>query len=102
MIRRPPRSTLFPYTTLFRSMPWWDEAEWQEVDRWLQRQGAAGARSALERRVEAMLGDGWRVWGLSSGRAAIQVALQAFRLPGDSEVLIPSFLCSSVAVAVIQ
>src|SRR5256885_4702996 len=22
MIRRPPRSTLFPYTTLFRSMPW--------------------------------------------------------------------------------
>jgi len=83
-------------------VPWWDEAEWQEVDRWLRRQGAAGARSALERRVEAMLGDGWRAWGLSSGRAAIQVALQAFRLPGDSEVLIPSFLCSSVAVAVIQ
>src|SRR2546422_6030256 len=27
MIRRPPRSTLFPYTTLFRSGPWgltWD------------------------------------------------------------------------------
>src|SRR2546425_2483922 len=22
MIRRPPRSTLFPYTTLFRSKPW--------------------------------------------------------------------------------
>src|SRR3712207_7419289 len=22
MIRRPPRSTLFPYTTLFRSVPW--------------------------------------------------------------------------------
>src|SRR2546430_4315905 len=25
MIRRPPRSTLFPYTTLFRSR-WWEEA----------------------------------------------------------------------------
>src|SRR2546422_7284793 len=24
MIRRPPRSTLFPYTTLFRSPPWRD------------------------------------------------------------------------------
>src|SRR3712207_8784523 len=24
MIRRPPRSTLFPYTTLFRSLPWLD------------------------------------------------------------------------------
>src|SRR3712207_7358920 len=23
MIRRPPRSTLFPYTTLFRSKDWW-------------------------------------------------------------------------------
>src|SRR5256885_4067738 len=23
MIRRPPRSTLFPYTTLFRSRRWW-------------------------------------------------------------------------------
>src|SRR3712207_8577014 len=25
MIRRPPRSTLFPYTTLFRSLPFSDE-----------------------------------------------------------------------------
>src|SRR3712207_7407961 len=25
MIRRPPRSTLFPYTTLFRSLPCWPE-----------------------------------------------------------------------------
>src|SRR3712207_7324073 len=24
MIRRPPRSTLFPYTTLFRSPCWWE------------------------------------------------------------------------------
>src|SRR3712207_7366016 len=39
MIRRPPRSTLFPYTTLFRSRrttrtsppcaaPWWTSASW--------------------------------------------------------------------------
>src|SRR2546422_11468769 len=27
MIRRPPRSTLFPYTTLFRSYPWGDRWE---------------------------------------------------------------------------
>src|SRR3712207_7396229 len=26
MIRRPPRSTLFPYTTLFRSDPWLGDA----------------------------------------------------------------------------
>src|SRR3712207_8256119 len=33
MIRRPPRSTLFPYTTLFRS----------EVERWLEEARAAFA-----------------------------------------------------------
>src|SRR3712207_8900185 len=27
MIRRPPRSTLFPYTTLFRSRSWFQEGE---------------------------------------------------------------------------
>src|SRR3712207_8629325 len=28
MIRRPPRSTLFPYTTLFRSVPEWLADDW--------------------------------------------------------------------------
>src|SRR2546422_2599008 len=28
MIRRPPRSTLFPYTTLFRSLPSTESPEW--------------------------------------------------------------------------
>src|SRR2546426_4870936 len=35
MIRRPPRSTLFPYTTLFRSL------------RFIQRQGPAGGHGAV-------------------------------------------------------
>src|SRR3712207_8294493 len=30
MIRRPPRSTLFPYTTLFRSTEGRDEDEWRK------------------------------------------------------------------------
>src|SRR5688572_31537434 len=40
MVRRPPRSTLFPYTTLFRSGL---SREWRRVER-------AGARSAGRRR----------------------------------------------------
>src|SRR3712207_7030461 len=32
MIRRPPRSTLFPYTTLFRSVP--DFARWRANGPW--------------------------------------------------------------------
>src|SRR3712207_8039459 len=31
MIRRPPRSTLFPYTTLFRSCTWRFGASWEAV-----------------------------------------------------------------------
>src|SRR5258705_10286685 len=40
MIRRPPRSTLFPYTTLFRSL---DAAERQRVEPVEQRAGVVGA-----------------------------------------------------------
>src|SRR2546430_13486215 len=38
MIRRPPRSTLFPYTTLFRSYQPFKEAPYKdEFDEWLAR-----------------------------------------------------------------
>src|SRR2546425_3949904 len=42
MIRRPPRSTLFPYTTLFRSAPRADDAP--------ARRAAAGASDRARRR----------------------------------------------------
>src|SRR3712207_7368448 len=45
MIRRPPRSTLFPYTTLFRSRPG------------LRSAGESGAASAARPRPEAVDGD---------------------------------------------
>src|SRR2546425_4645300 len=32
MIRRPPRSTLFPYTTLFRSLPLWAQLGGNRAD----------------------------------------------------------------------
>src|SRR2546430_2940230 len=42
MIRRPPRSTLFPYTTLFRSRP--DQAHWslRDPDRALRGRAGGG------------------------------------------------------------
>src|SRR3712207_6899907 len=46
MIRRPPRSTLFPYTTLFRSRG--DAAE-------LQRRAQEGAAERLAVRVEVVV-----------------------------------------------
>src|SRR3712207_7504633 len=51
MIRRPPRSTLFPYTTLFRSgaQPYGQSME-------LYRQGLAGGVEGWVAVVEEMLG----------------------------------------------
>src|SRR5947207_10756228 len=54
MIRRPPRSTLFPYTTLFRSYchqasP--GAAEIKESDRqWLDREGRVKPESSQDRK----------------------------------------------------
>src|SRR2546426_4443590 len=51
MIRRPPRSTLFPYTTLFRSLaPQWSHADLRAHDRvtmvfWLVDQLSSRGRS---------------------------------------------------------
>src|SRR3712207_8548667 len=44
MIRRPPRSTLFPYTTLFRSVPEEGRAHDEEDPRRQTREGDHGAR----------------------------------------------------------
>src|ERR1039458_10605889 len=43
MIRRPPRSTLFPYTTLFRSPRWW-------VPRHHPLQAGPGGQRVLDRK----------------------------------------------------
>src|SRR3712207_9100672 len=52
MIRRPPRSTLFPYTTLFRSIFWMGLAAKQRCE--LSRQNAARSRIIIS---EIGLGD---------------------------------------------
>src|SRR3712207_6347845 len=43
MIRRPPRSTLFPYTTLFRSNEFWLELTWR-----IDPEGSLGIRRFAE------------------------------------------------------
>src|SRR2546429_2785417 len=51
MIRRPPRSTLFPYTTLFRSLPGarpkHDRGHFREPDRTIRSCGISRAKQEL-------------------------------------------------------
>src|SRR3712207_8913777 len=57
MIRRPPRSTLFPYTTLFRSgCPWWPPP------------GRAGCALAVEPRRRCLTVGGQALDGHHRGR----------------------------------
>src|SRR3989475_10831622 len=67
MIRRPPRSTLFPYTTLFRSGSARDRRQRPARDRGVPRRRAPRVRPALLRLdgVEAGYGDMIAVRGVS-------------------------------------
>src|SRR5256885_11378171 len=61
MIRRPPRSTLFPYTTLFRS----------GLSRGARRRGRAAAVVALSATGLARAGRGGRPAAAGVGRAVV-------------------------------
>src|SRR5260221_2322100 len=58
MIRRPPRSTLFPYTTLFRSPPLPDAHECRAAD---VRQADAEARVVSHRVTPVAFLGSWRI-----------------------------------------
>src|SRR5256885_1348481 len=95
MIRRPPRSTLFPYTTLFRSAGAWIAARQLGNTDFLARrliESTAGERRAED--VSALLaarnGDGG--WGLGerlrSNPLDTALAIQALRLANADEGVI--------------
>src|SRR2546426_6133675 len=60
MIRRPPRSTLFPYTTLFRSGRGDDDRRQRRRDRPVEPQADAGVLVGRARRLHARRGRGRR------------------------------------------
>src|SRR5260370_6417365 len=60
MIRRPPRSTLFPYTTLFRSLAEHREQRRRDVGAFEARRGAVARHGVRRRAVSGELVDGAR------------------------------------------
>src|SRR2546430_16597055 len=70
MIRRPPRSTLFPYTTLFRSRAWFNNLR-------IKRAWAAGQNRMIKRfrPVEQVFGVGNAHLGILATRAPEKIHL---------------------------
>src|SRR3989475_12812277 len=68
MIRRPPRSTLFPYTTLFRSL-WLAWCNVMLVESMVgSRELGAGSRSMRWRPLAAVIGTVLLAWGYGAWR----------------------------------
>src|SRR3989442_1927934 len=74
MIRRPPRSTLFPYTTLFRS-------------------GAAALPAFGSARQEALVWHDVRDWGVE-GKGWNETSRYFDRFPAKAEAVIPKAVWS--------
>src|SRR5256886_12588523 len=95
MIRRPPRSTLFPYTTLFRSLAPWllRESRAELTHRHFDVGGAVSVTSGLMLLVYALTRattDGWgsgTTLALLAGAAALVLAFVAIELRSRSPLL---------------
>src|SRR3712207_8754724 len=93
MIRRPPRSTLFPYTTLFRSVLVIGSRNSSNSNRLVEVARDHGAESHLidnETQVQEEWLEGKRVVGISSGASApeelVQRLIGFFRERGTTDV----------------
>src|SRR5258705_4920565 len=83
MIRRPPRSTLFPYTTLFRS----------EVSRLLREAGVAPERLELEITEGTIMAEDRKSTRLNSSHLGISYAVFCLKKKKQTVRLITHYVC---------
>src|SRR5258706_13433673 len=93
MIRRPPRSTLFPYTTLFRSVRHhhFGEGGYEQSEMIIQELLAEAGHGGIDREPVSVNGQGFEAaadWGnLKSGENYVGYAgTQNFASPGGAGV----------------
>src|SRR3989441_11168323 len=98
MIRRPPRSTLFPYTTLFRSRGE-IEAAWRGL---VDRSAFVGGPAVADfEHAFAQYCEVPHAIGVGSGTDALRIALQAVGIrPGDLILTVPHTFIATVEAIV--
>ena len=72
------------------------------VRSWLDGGSDPSAEEELRRALEERLGPDWLVRTTASGRTALQMALEAFELPSQAHVILPSYACMGVVAPVVQ
>ena len=82
--------------------PTWEREEFDLTKDWLNGKSYPDVKARLTEKILLGLDGRWRAWFVNLGRSAIQIALEAMKLPGGSEVLLPSFACTGVVMPVIQ
>src|SRR3712207_7587611 len=87
MIRRPPRSTLFPYTTLFRSIP---GVGAKTAAKWLTTYGGLEGIVAQADRITGKAGEDRKSTRLNSSHANISYAV--FCLKKKKKTLVTSII----------
>lgn len=87
--------------TLHAVHPFWKAAEWRTVARALSGGGFPSAVRDLESEVCRLTGAQFAL-ATNLGRSAIQVALEAWRFPPGSEVIVPTFGCTGVLTPVVK
>src|SRR5258708_27242045 len=102
MIRRPPRSTLFPYTTLFRSLvvqvPIHVGAEFDAVERGGEpRLAAEPVLSALE--VVLLLRQDRKSTRLNSSHQTISYAVFGLKKKNNSCLRCPSLIATTLTIS---
>ncbi len=81
--------------------PFFGVEEWRYIAKFFSGNQLQGEVANLEQEVCRLTKSKYAL-GLNLGRSAIQVALEAFNFPPQSEVILPSFSCTGVIVPVIQ
>jgi len=81
--------------------PYWGFDEWKVILKSLLFGDCTPAKDELEKKICEITGSKYAL-ALNLGRSAIQVALEAYNFPQDSEIIVPSFCCTGVIMPVIQ
>ncbi|MHC1783307.1 MAG: DegT/DnrJ/EryC1/StrS family aminotransferase [Anaerolineaceae bacterium] len=91
--------SLFSPRAIFFIQPYWNQEQWAVALNPFNRSRFCDSPRHLEKEIME-LGGGNYARSFNLGRTAIQIVLESFHFPAESEVILPSFSCPGVMTPV--